>query len=77
MAKHPSKTVRWKWQVVTNFFYDKWMRWVKKSVPTTFNFRTNRYEYEPRTNVDAAMEAETEPVHELIGYNKDPQHKPW
>lgn len=58
MAKHPSKTLKWKWQSVKNWFYNNWIKWrnrkrphEEKEVPYLFNFTTNKYEYAPR-NVD-------------------------
>jgi hypothetical protein len=56
MAKHPSKTLRWKWQSFKNWLYS-WF-WKKptqvfkkhedKEIPYLFNFRENTYEYGPR-----------------------------
>ena len=54
MAKHPNKTIKWKLKSLRNWIYNKWMRY-RGHTPTTFNFRTNTYNYENRKKLEEEL----------------------
>jgi hypothetical protein len=72
MAKHPSKTIKWKLKTLYNWFYDKWMR-LRGFKPYGFDFYNNRNIYMREEEFEAEIKAqEEEPEYEEIFYKQLP-----